>query len=282
MPPLYGWRVRILEARKSAELAELVRRFGGTPISAPAVHETPRLGDVAAFLDSLETGRFSTVVFLTGAGAMVIFGEAERRGRLPQALEALRNTRTVCRGPKPAAVLNRYAVPVQLAVAKPFTTNELLEALAPVDISGRDMALVHYGERNAALSVALKARGAHLTEVCPYEWTLPEDVEPLRALVREATAHRLDAVAFTSQIQVRHLFTIAEDMGLLDPLVAAFQAYTVVAAIGPVCAEALRQVGVVPDVLPGTLRMGALITALADYVELTRQAEGTEETEETD
>jgi uroporphyrinogen-III synthase len=43
----------------------------------------------------------------------------------------------------------------------------------------------------------------------------------------------------------------------------------VVAAVGPVCASALREYGITPDVIPAHPKMGSLITALADYVELT-------------
>jgi len=46
-------------------------------------------------------------------------------------------------------------------------------------LTNRSVALVHYGERNTALSAALRSRGARLDEVCPYEWALPEDLAPL-------------------------------------------------------------------------------------------------------
>jgi uroporphyrinogen-III synthase len=38
---LGGVRVALLEARMSGEMAELVRRYGGTVRSAPAVSEAP-------------------------------------------------------------------------------------------------------------------------------------------------------------------------------------------------------------------------------------------------
>ena len=36
------------------------------------------------------------------------------------------------------------------------------------------------------ISEDLKMRGARVEEACPYEWALPEDTAPLRALVRAA------------------------------------------------------------------------------------------------
>ena len=48
--------------------------------------------------------------------------------------------------------------------------------------------------------------------MCPYEWTLPDDIAPVTAVVRDAIAHRLDAVLFTNEVQCRHLFRVAADM----------------------------------------------------------------------
>src|SRR3954471_5026249 len=170
MPTLHGARVGLLESRLSKGLAELVRRMGGVPIVAPAVREIPRGAETAAFVGRLVSGRFGVVVFQTGAGAAALLRDAERQDRLADLVAVLRNATIVCRGPKPTAVVRRYGVEPTIVPKKPFTTTEVLEALASVDLAGRHVAVVHYGERNGALSDALRARGANLDEVCPYEW----------------------------------------------------------------------------------------------------------------
>ena len=269
MPTLHGTRVGLLESRFSTQLAELVSRMGGTPVPASSVQEIPRSEETAAFLDRLLTGRLSVVVVLTGVGATALLREAERRGCLPAVVETLKTATLVCRGSKPVAALRRYGLQPTIVAPRPYTSRELLEAIASTSISGVDVALVHYGERSTALSEALRARGARLDEVCPYEWALPDDLEPLRALVRNP-ASQVDAVAFTSHIQVRHLFAVAETMGLAPALTAALSTDVIVASVGPVCTHALKEAGITPDVQPADPKMGPLLTALADYVELTR------------
>lgn len=254
----------------STELAELVRRLGGVPVPAPSVREVPREAETAAFVEQLASRRYGIVIFQTGVGALALFREADRLGRLDAVLSALKDAVIVCRGPKPTAAVRRHGLNPTIVPAKPFTTKEVLEAMASLDLSGRDVALVHYGERNAGLADALLSRGARLSEACPYEWALPENVEPLRALVRDPTG-LVDAIAVTSQIQVRNLFKVATDMGLAERLAAALNEDIIVAAVGPVCADALKAVGVTPDVQPADPKMGPLLTALADYVELTRE-----------
>jgi len=257
----------------SGELSDLVRRFGGVPHAAPAVREVPRLEQVPALIDALSEGRFSLVVFLTGAGVMALTREAERLGRLEETLTALRAVTIACRGPKPLAALKRYQVPVAMKAVEPYTTKELLDDLNAVDLSARGVALVHYGEPNELLAGELRARGARLEEWCLYEWLMPEDIGPLGALVDDLIDRRVDAIAFTSQIQCRNLFRLAADVGKAAELVRVLNDHTIVAAIGPVCAAALRALGVAPDILPAHPKMGPLIAALADYVELTDETQ---------
>jgi uroporphyrinogen-III synthase len=269
MPTLHGARVGLLESRLSTEIAELVRRMGGTPVAAPSVREVPREAETAAFVQQLAAGRLAVVIFQTGVGAAAVLREADRQGRLTDALAALRSATLVCRGPKPTAVVRRHGLEPDVVPLRPYTTAEMIKALAPVSLAGIDVALVHYGERNVLLAEALAARKARLHEVMPYEWALPEDSEPLRALVRDP-ASQLDAIAFTSQIQVRNLFAVAASLGAVPALAAALSNDVIVASVGPVCSDALRAAGVTPDVEPADPKMGPLLNALADYIELTR------------
>src|SRR5436190_22131396 len=101
MPTLHGARVGLLESRLSKELAELVRRMGGTPVAAPSVREIPREVETAAFADQLASGRFSVVIFQTGVGTAALLSNAERRGRLAEVLAAVGRAAIVCRGPQP-------------------------------------------------------------------------------------------------------------------------------------------------------------------------------------
>jgi len=93
--------------------------------------------------------------------------------------------------------------------------------------------------------------------------------EFVKSLVQELIQKRVDAIAFTNEIQCRHLFRVADDIGLARPLALALNTDTIVAAIGPVCADSLQGLGVTPDVIPAQPSMGSMVTALAEYFELT-------------
>jgi uroporphyrinogen-III synthase len=114
------------------------------------------------------------------------------------------------------------------------------------------------------LTRALHERGAKLHELCLYMWLLPEDLSPLQDLVDDCLWQRVDAMAFTSQVQVRHLFLIASRMGCEQQLAKMLQTNVVVASVGPTCTAVLQEYGVVPHVIPEHPKMGHLIKALAD------------------
>jgi uroporphyrinogen-III synthase len=262
---LRGARVALLEGRMSGELAELVRRHGGEPVSAPALREDPIPSGEAVghLIDELREGRLQFVLLLTGVGVTALVREAEALGRLPELIAGLERATTICRGPKPAGALAKLPVTVDVRVPSPHTTADVIATLSTLPIDGRGVALVHYGERSTPLTDALRARAGRIEELCLYEWHLPQDIEPLRELIRELIAGRIDAVAFTSQIQVRHLLQVADDMGRRDMLLHALERGPIVAAIGPTCAEALQAVGITPDVVPDPPKMGPLLSALA-------------------
>jgi uroporphyrinogen-III synthase len=268
---LTGKRVALLEARMSAELSTMVERQGGTAYSVPAVRETPveQPEETTAFVDALCAGRFDVVIFMTGVGASALLKEAEQRGQLDAARSALRRVTTVCRGPKPVAVLRRHDVQVTHTAAEPHTTVELLQALHAVNLNGKTIGLVHYGERTDAAAEGLRRRGAAIDEICLYEWRLPEDVTPLCHLIADIIDGKVDAIAVTSQIQIRHLFQIADTLGRHADLADALNRRTIVAAVGPVCAAALRSFGVIPHVQPSHPKMGPMLLALSDYFDLT-------------
>lgn len=264
-----GRTIGLLESRQRAELAAMVVKLGGTPVCAPSVREVPRLDDIDGLIGRIVGGDFQMCVALTGAAASTLLREADHRGRLDDVRHALEQMTLVCRGPKPLAVLRRHGLSASVVTAKPHTTAELLEALEETHVDGLPVLLLHYGEQSTVCGEALAARGARVENACLYEWALPEDTEPIRALIRHAAGDTLDALLFTTQVQFRHLVQVADEMDLTPALVGALNMTVVVGAIGPVCASALRVGGVVPDVMPASPNSASLVSAVADYYDLT-------------
>ena len=134
-----------------------------------------------------------------------------------------------------------------MSAASPYTSHELLEAMAGIDLAGAEVTVVHYGERNEALADALRQRGGPERAMrctnggCP---TTSVRCRTLAARHREARSRR------------RHLYESSAveasasrgvDLGLADDVIQALNSDVVVASVGPICSAALTDAGVHPQ-----------------------------------
>jgi uroporphyrinogen-III synthase len=263
---LGGLTVVSFESRRSAEMAQLIRNYGGEPIQAPSLREV-RLSDqheALAFGDALMAGGCEVLILLTGVGARILIGALETRWPRERVLAALGRITLVCRGPKPVGVLKEAGLAPALAVPEPNTWRDVLTALdRSVPVAGKAVAVQEYGAPNGELVAGLEQRGARVTTVSVYGWALPEDTGPLRAAIERLAAGRGEVALFSSATQVDHLFRVAGEMGQAEALRSALRRRTVVASIGPVTTAALRAHGIEPDLHPERAKMGHLVACVA-------------------
>ncbi len=258
-----GKTVAILESRSGAQLAELVRRRGGTPLLAPALSEVPDMDSdfIARFVSELEMRPAAAAIFQTGVGTRALFEATDALGLSESLLSMLQEMKVVVRGLKPTVALRARSVRIDLHAADPFTTTEVLLALAQVPIEGKRVVVQRYGATNERLEAGLHARNAEVVEVPTYRWALPADTAPLVALLDALEGGTVDATVFTSASQAANLFAFATGIGRNLSL-ADYLNRTLVASVGPVCTEALNGLGVKVNVEPSPPKMGPLVAAL--------------------
>lgn len=253
----------LLENRVGEQLADLVARAGARPLRAPALAELPDLDpqQIRALVRGWREPPVRVAVFQTGVGAKALFAAADGLGLGDELNDLLAATTVVVRGPKPTGALRARGVRVDVSAAEPYTTREVLEAMAPLDLAGARVVVQRYGETNRELDAALEARGAQVTEIPTYRWSLPEDTAPLVRLLDALDEGAVDAVVFTSASQVQNLFDFAARLGRNGALAARLNR-TRVASIGPVCTRALRERGVEVALEASPPKLGPLLSAL--------------------
>jgi len=264
---LGGRTVALMQTRHAAELAALVERHGGVPLSAPCLREAD-LEEVAprdAALREATSTPLHLAVFQTGVGTDRMLAAAAAAGLAGALLGRLEAAVVLARGPKPLGVLLRNGIRVDRRTPEPHTTAEVV-ALVDADLCGRRVLLQHYGSRNVELAALLRARGGDVVEISTYQWRLPLDLEPVRRFLRLLEARTIDLTVFTSASQVDNLFQVAELEGVDDRLSGWLAERTEVAAVGPVCAAALRARAVPVRIEPGRPKMVPLVRSLCDHV----------------
>jgi uroporphyrinogen-III synthase len=255
--------VAILETRTGAHLGELVARRGGIPMLAPALNEVPDMDPqaVIALVAAWRRVPYKLVIFQTGVGTRALFAAADALGIGEEMQALLAQALVVVRGPKPVGELNSRQVRIDVRAPSPFTTETLLHAIVDTPLAGARVLVQRYGAPNETLRTALEGRGALVDEIATYRWALPDDVQPLRDLIEALAESRVDAVVFTSAVQVQNLFAVATGMGRAQVLAGQMRGL-VIASIGPVCTEALGAHGITPTFEADPPKLGPLVAGL--------------------
>jgi uroporphyrinogen III methyltransferase/synthase len=254
--PLYGKRILVTRAREQVSaLSDLLRSEGAEPIEFPVIKIVPRedLSDLDHALRTLE--RYDWVV-LTSANAIPIL--AERIEALGRDTRLFASTQVATIGPATAEALYRH-----LRIRADFMPDEavaeaILDQWPDTDLTGKRLLLPRAREARDVLPNRLRDRGADVVEIPIYDTVLDASAaHDLRARLREGT---LDVLTFASSSTVRN-FAHAITGG--DPAeLPAMVGDACIAAIGPITAETVRELGLTPHILASEHTIPGLVEAL--------------------
>jgi len=261
-----GLHVAAFESRMAEEMRRLIERYGGQPLVAPSMQEVPlhNNSEVLQFGETLITGRLDMLILLTGIGTRVMLEVLLTRYDLEQITSALARTTLLVRGPKPKAVLREFGLTPAIEVPEPNTWRDILDTLdreKPVD--GLRIAVQEYGVTNAELIEGLQRRGAQVTRVPVYRWTLPDDPVPLQRALEAILANRVDVLLITNAVQIDHALQVLAQPSRQEQFRTSLSKL-MVASIGPTATERLRRYGLPVDFEPSHPKMGILVKESAE------------------
>ncbi|MGD9852071.1 MAG: uroporphyrinogen-III synthase [Nitrospirales bacterium] len=247
----------------ASEMTRLITRHGGVPHVAPSMQELPLSENPEAltFGEALIAGSIDMLLLLTGAGFRTLLDVLQTRFPLQTVLDALKQTTLVTRGPKPISVLKEVGLAPHIMVPEPNTWKDILDTFdrnKPEGLKGIRLAVQEYGTRNEELLTGLTDRGACVIPVPVYRWTLPHDVQPLKELLHAVSQDHIDVLLITNAVQVDHVLKVLEDDARIEQFRKALHRM-VVASIGPVASERLRQYQFPVDIEPSHSKMGILV-----------------------
>ena len=272
---LHGFTVAVTADRRWDEQTQLLERRGARVVHGPTIRTLP-LGDeerLRVATSALIDDPPDVVVFTTGLGVRSWLAGAEGLGLGDELLDALRSAHVLARGPK--AVGAALTAGIDVDWCTPNSRNsELMQHLAeahrdgtlPV-ADGHDVARVAVqldGSPDEWMAAAVADIGVDTVAVPVYRWELPEDRGQARRVLQGVVDGSIDAVTFTAAHAVTNFFTIADELGLTDQVLAAFASgATAAVVVGPVCADRARSFGIEDTIEPVTPRLGAMVRAFA-------------------
>jgi uroporphyrinogen III methyltransferase/synthase len=261
--PLFGKRVLVTRtAEQSASLRDALQEVGAEAVVIPvirieAILESPEID--AAFA---ELGEYDVLLLTSANAARHLAARAAERGVDLARLRA----DVVCVGPATAAAALEVGFPVDRVPVSRFDAEGMLDEIRrELPPAGRRFLLPRAAKTREVLPEGLREAGARVDTVALYRTAAAEVAweELGESLVRG----EFYALTFASPSAVRHFF------GGLDAGAREAAGRCIVAAIGPVTADAVRAQGVEPEVVPERAEARALVEALAEHA-ARREPEG--------
>lgn len=254
--PLFGKRVLVTrDASQSDSMVAALREAGAHAIVAPMIELAPPESwhEVDAALDGIEG---YDAILITSANAIRFF--AARAGERDVAL-ARPGLHFLCVGPRTAEVTRAAGIPVHLMPENRFDAEGLVDEIVKhLPPRGRRFLFPCADKARDVLPERLRAEGGRVDSVTVYRTRAA--ATPPGALRRILVDEGVDVLTFTSPS------TVVNFAERLDEESRAAAERCTVAAIGPVTAEALREVGLAPQVLAERAGVRELVAALEGWV----------------
>ena len=262
--PLFG--KRILVTRPEAQATELVDRLwslGAEPIEAPMIRIEPP-EDFGPLDEACElAGTFDWIVFTSANGVDAFL---QRLCRGPRDVRELKDVQLCAVGPATAERLQRYGLRVDL-VPEEHRGEAVVEALRnSEDLSERRILLPRANLARDVLPTQLRRAGAAVVDVTAYRTVRTggdRDTDP--DIFKMLLEQEIDVVTFTSASTVRNFVKV---LGA-DPAADLLNT-TVVAAIGPVTADAAARLNIQTTIMPEIYTVPALVDAIVKHFTATQ------------
>jgi uroporphyrinogen-III synthase len=267
---LRGFRIGVTSDRRSADLIAALERRGAHVVHAPALKITPHDQDRQLIVETHEVirSRPELVLITTGYGMRRWFEVADAAGLGPELSAVLDQARIMARGPKALGAVRAAGLEAMTPGTRD-TTAAMVDKIIDEGLTGQRVALQQHGYTDQVQLDRLREISSSALTITPYRWAGPDQNDKVSKLVELAADRQLDAVTFTSAPGADATLSAAKAIGRHGDLVGAMRGAVVAAAVGPVTAGPLIEVGIEP-IQPDRSRLGALIRLVSEYLDQNR------------
>jgi uroporphyrinogen III methyltransferase/synthase len=245
---LFGRRIVVTRARhQAASLGARLEHAGAEVVEYPTIEIRPSPDMASVARAYQQAGSYDWLVLTSPNGARRFFDGFLAAGF---DIRDLAGVSIAAIGPATAAVVEDRGVRVAVQPDE-YRAEALVDAIG--DAGGKRVLLARAAVARETLPDTLREKGAQVDVVSLYETVLP-DPRPNAALLEG-----VDAVTFTSSSTVRNFVSLGAEEAL------RCLEQSVVAAIGPITADTLREYGCEPDIIAGEYTTRHLADDIIDY-----------------
>lgn len=249
--PLFGRTIVVTRAREQAsDSAALLASRGARVIQFPTIKIVP-MPDYTELDEAVShLSRYGWVVFTSVNGVRFF---RERLTALGLDARAFGSVKVAAIGPATAKAVEAMGIRPDL-VPSSYVAEGVAQAMLDLGMKGQHVLLPRASEARDVLPEALRKAGAEVEVIAAYK-NVPSD-EHREKVMEALEAGTLDCVTFGSSSTVRNFLASIPLEELKKHPGVRF------AAIGPVTADTMRNLGLTPDIQPEEFTIPALVDAV--------------------
>ena len=249
--PLIGKHILITRAIEQAEeFSALLENYGAEVIPFPTIEIAPPedwqpLDEAIEKLDS-----YDWITFTSVNGVRSFTHRLRDKGR---DVDALVEKKICVIGPRTQGELEGMGLTVSF-IPQEYRAEGVAEGLKARGIQGKKILLPRARGARKILPESLREAGAEVDEVEVYQAVKPsESNKSLASILKKG----IDVVTFTSSSTVRNFMELVYDKSALNGVM--------IAVIGPITAETVKNYGLEPHITPQEYTIPALVEAIVEY-----------------
>ncbi len=252
--PLYGKKILITRpSSQSQSIIEKLNNLGAQTIEFPTIEISApsSWNKLDKSLKQLKTTNW--IIFTSTNGVNYFF---KRFFSKKLSIKSLLHIKFAVIGEKTNEVLSQYGISANL-VPKDYRAEGLIEQFKSIDLIGKNILIPRAKEARNILPETLKRLGANVNVITVYENKVPVSLKSPK-LISEIKKADPDVITFTSPSTVNNFYSVFK----IDE--KSFR-NSIIASIGPVTNQALKDHGLEADISPKKYTTDSLIHELLKY-----------------
>ena len=253
--PLFGRCILITRPEEQAsDFSDELRRYGAEPVEFPSIQVVPPedWGDLDRAISNI--GSYDWIIF-TSVNGVRFFKERLWAGS--KDVRALNGAKVCAIGPRTAEAVRQLGIVPDL-IPKIYQAEGIIEEMEKLGMRDKRVLLPRAEQAREVLPEALRGMGAWVEVVMAYKSVKP--AQDLGRIYSYLKNRKISVVTFTSSSTVHNF------VEMFDPKeLASLMEGVVVASIGPITANAVREAGMMNHIMPEKYTIKALAKEIVDY-----------------
>lgn len=240
---LMGKRIAIAGNNDWHDMSSMIKKLGGTPVARPQESKlTLSTMHIQHELLRLIEDRSDWIIFTSRTGLEAIMKQGECMVIRSALIEIMNAAKVVAIGYKTFAMLKKMGI-TPIFVEDNSRIQGLVKNLNRFVYTGNKVTLQLEDKPSPLLIKFLEKKGSNVRQIIPYH-QIPSEVQVSDLLCKEIFNGAVDAVCFTTAVQVRAFFLFVKNNDYYFPVKDCFKYKVLVVAVGKATAEALKEEGI--------------------------------------